>query len=83
MHSFGNQTWIDYVQGFGNDKNKGYWLGLDRIHLLTTKNVNVDSDLRIDLFGDVNEENCPPHYHLQCNRNGHWQATWREFVVSH
>ena len=38
-------NWIDYKHGFG-DLNGEFWLGLDKIHRLTSDNNNV---LRVDL----------------------------------
>nr|XP_033815003.1 fibroleukin [Geotrypetes seraphini] len=40
-----NRTWADYKNGFGNLSNE-FWLGNDRMHLLTKSN---DMQLRIEL----------------------------------
>ena len=40
-----NQNWTDYKHGFGNLSNE-FWLGLDRIHRMTTDKENI---LRIEI----------------------------------
>ena len=39
------RKWYDYKQGFG-DMNGEFWLGLDKIHRLTSNNNNI---LHVDL----------------------------------
>jgi ficolin len=41
-----NRDWSDYKVGFGNLSHE-FWLGLDKIHRLTTSNQSV---LRIDMM---------------------------------
>uniref|UniRef100_A0A914X4B0 Fibrinogen C-terminal domain-containing protein n=1 Tax=Plectus sambesii TaxID=2011161 RepID=A0A914X4B0_9BILA len=73
MVSFWNNTWIDYKNGFNNGISNNMWLGLDKIHLLSTKDANVI--LRIDLFGNQcsNDFYCQNGYF---NPNGYWFSEW-------
>uniref|UniRef100_A0A914WPQ2 Fibrinogen C-terminal domain-containing protein n=1 Tax=Plectus sambesii TaxID=2011161 RepID=A0A914WPQ2_9BILA len=71
--SFWDRTWAEYKNGFGNINQNNSWLGLDRLHVLSTKNPNVT--LRIELHGN----RCPMYY---CYRSGvvdpaaWWWAEW-------
>uniref|UniRef100_H2ZEJ6 Fibrinogen C-terminal domain-containing protein n=4 Tax=Ciona savignyi TaxID=51511 RepID=H2ZEJ6_CIOSA len=50
-----SRNWKAYKNGFG-DKNKDHWIGLERMHHLTTSNKSRRLKLRIDLidWDDVN-----------------------------
>lgn len=61
-----NRDWANYVEGFGNRTGE-YWLGLDRLHCLTTRQPRTE--LRVDLadfFGNYKVA----HYSF-FNVNGH------------
>ena len=47
------RTWSDYQLGFG-DLSGEFWLGLDKIHRLTTTNTRESHELRIDLSDFAN-----------------------------
>ena len=46
--------WNDYKRGFG-DLNSEFWLGLDKIHRLTSYNNNM---LRVDLEEELTDNLC-------------------------
>ena len=46
--------WNDYKRGFG-DLNSEFWLGLDKIHRLTSYNNNM---LRVDLEEGLTDNLC-------------------------
>ena len=47
------RTWSDYQLGFG-DLSGEFWLGLDKIHRLTTTNTRESHELRIELSDFAN-----------------------------
>jgi hypothetical protein len=72
---FWNEPWAIYKAGFG-DLLTNSWLGLDHIHVLTTKDPNVV--LRIELQGN----RCKgPNCGNSVDERGFWFAEWN-FSVS-
>ena len=39
---FWNQQWMAYKNGFSNTLQRNHWLGLDKIHALSTKDAQRD-----------------------------------------
>uniref|UniRef100_A0A914VSR8 Fibrinogen C-terminal domain-containing protein n=1 Tax=Plectus sambesii TaxID=2011161 RepID=A0A914VSR8_9BILA len=73
---FWNQTWQEYKIGFNNGLQHNYWLGLDRIHSLTTKD-GPNVTLRIDIF----HNRCPPNLcGLGYDPNGYWHSEWDFYI---
>lgn len=83
---FWNKSWIEYKDGFGNGMDRDYWLGLDRLHMLTNKDENVT--LRIDIWGDrcILEQTISKNSELRnCSQteNGYWFREWTFQVTRH
>ena len=47
---FWNQLWTAYKNGFNNGLQRNHWLGLNKIHALSTKDAHVT--LRTDMWGN-------------------------------
>uniref|UniRef100_A0A914V6I4 Uncharacterized protein n=1 Tax=Plectus sambesii TaxID=2011161 RepID=A0A914V6I4_9BILA len=76
---FWARSWADYKNGFGNGLDRNAWLGLDRIHILSTKDTSVV--LHVDLYGNRCEG------HSACGStdfdpDGHWFGEWGFSIAS-
>uniref|UniRef100_A0A914X7V2 Uncharacterized protein n=1 Tax=Plectus sambesii TaxID=2011161 RepID=A0A914X7V2_9BILA len=69
---FWNQPWQQYKIGFNNAADKNFWLGLDRVNVLSNKDTNVA--MRIDLT----KNRCPADIcGNSFDQNGSWFGVWK------
>uniref|UniRef100_A0A914V8L2 Uncharacterized protein n=1 Tax=Plectus sambesii TaxID=2011161 RepID=A0A914V8L2_9BILA len=78
---FWNRSWAEYKAGFNNGINGNYWLGLDRINALSTKDSN--NKLRIDLYGNHCLRTGGGTYHCdyETGANSYFFGEWGSFRV--
>uniref|UniRef100_A0A914XFQ5 Uncharacterized protein n=1 Tax=Plectus sambesii TaxID=2011161 RepID=A0A914XFQ5_9BILA len=81
---FWNRLWTDYKNGFNNSLDRNYWLGLDRINILSTKDEHesgIENILRIDIFGNrcnpATDPSCDPAF----GSNVYFYGEWGSFRI--
>ncbi|GMT28463.1 hypothetical protein PFISCL1PPCAC_19760, partial [Pristionchus fissidentatus] len=81
---FWNRSWKDYKEGFGSEQGAFYWMGLEKLHGMATK----DTSLKIEMWGDrAPGSNNPEEYYWavytfslgaeSTNYTAHFDYDWR------
>lgn len=73
--NFHSRSWNESKVGFGESLEGNFWLGLDNIHTLTPKDLNVT--LRIDLQGNK----CLSGRGRNCGANYTYFGEWSSFQI--
>uniref|UniRef100_A0A914UKF0 Fibrinogen C-terminal domain-containing protein n=1 Tax=Plectus sambesii TaxID=2011161 RepID=A0A914UKF0_9BILA len=81
---FWDRPWADYKNGFFSQSqfNGSFWLGLEKMHLLTWKDGNVV--LRMHVMNDRCNKSVDAQFGIDCSYlpNGFWFGEWAEFRIT-